>query len=400
MTARKYDLVLFGATGYTGGLTADYLARWQGPEKFRWAIAGRSREKLEAVQARLRQLGAKVDLVIADSGDDASLRALARAARVVITTVGPYIRYGEPLVRACVEEGTDYVDLTGEPMFVDRMIERYHARAAEQRVKIVNACGFDSIPHDLGAFFAVQALREKAGPLDGAAVKLRGYVRARGSFSGGTWHSALHAMGQAREHERGRKQRGDLRPRIGTDRKVGQLPPSIHRQQELAKWALPLPTIDPEVVCRSALLYPEYGRSFSYGHYIALPNLPFLAGTVVGMTTLFGLAQFRATRTLLEKVKDPGEGPSEETRARGWFEVTMLGEAEHDGRSESIRCQVQGGDPGYGDTAKMLAESALCLVLDRARLPEHYGVVPPAAAMGEPLIARLRAAGMSFQVLA
>ena len=394
MTDRKYDVVLFGATGYTGGLTAEYLARAQGKAPFTWALAGRNHRKLEGVQARVAALGGGCELLTADASDEPSLRAMAQRARVVITTVGPYIRYGEPLIRACVQAGTDYVDLTGEPLFVDRMLARYQAEAQQKRVKIVNCCGFDSIPHDLGALFAVRALRERAGPLEEAKVHVSGLVRARGSFSGGTWHSALGAMGQAWEHQRARKSGADPRPMLGSGRSVGQLPARVHYQKQLGKWALPLPTIDPEVVCRSARLDPRYGKEFRYGHFVALPNLLYVLGAMFGGGGLFTLAQFSPTRALLLKLKDPGEGPSEEARAAGWFEVTMFAES----GDTRVRCTVTGGDPGYGDTAKMLAESALCLALQRDELPAHYGVVPPAAAMGEALISRLRDAGMRFEV--
>ncbi|MFT3924883.1 MAG: saccharopine dehydrogenase NADP-binding domain-containing protein [Myxococcales bacterium] len=393
MTDRKYDVVLFGATGFTGGLTAEYLARVQAATPFSWAIAGRNRQKLEEVQARVHALGARVDLLGADSGDEASLRSMARTTRVVITTVGPYIRYGEPLVQACIEEATDYVDLTGEPMFVDRMLARHHARAEARRVKIVNTCGFDSIPHDLGAYFAVHALRKKLGSLAQRDVEVTGLVRASGSFSGGTWHSAINAMANAREHARLRASGVDARPQVGADRSVSQLPPRVHYEKQVAAWAVPLPTIDPEVVCRSARLYPEYGKRFRYGHFLALPHLPAVAMTALGAGTVFSLAQLSLTRSLLLKIKDPGEGPSEQTRAQGWFEVTLLASAD----STQVVCKVTGGDPGYGDTAKMLAESALCLALKRQALPEHYGVVPPAAAMGDVLIERLRASGMGFE---
>jgi short subunit dehydrogenase-like uncharacterized protein len=186
-TDRPYDIVLFGATGFTGGLTAQYLAGHL-PAGARWALAGRSLAKLEAVRDRLAEIDpgcADLPLLTADSTDPASLRAVAEQARVVITTVGPYLEHGEPLVAACAAAGTDYLDLTGEPEFVDRMYLAHHATAARTGARIVHACGFDSIPHDLGALFTVAQLPS------GVPLTVRGVVRSNAAFSGGTFHSAL-----------------------------------------------------------------------------------------------------------------------------------------------------------------------------------------------------------------
>ena len=192
---RDHDIVVFGATGFTGELTAAYLAE-HAPEGLKWALAGRNQEKLEAVRTRLTNIDpalADLPLLQADSSDDASLRAVAESTRVVITTVGPYLRYGEPLVAACAVAGTDYVDLTGEPEFVDRMYLEHHDQAVASGARIVHACGFDSIPHDLGAWFTVQQL----GSTD--PIKLRGVVRAGAQPSGGTFHSAMDSVGRAKQ---------------------------------------------------------------------------------------------------------------------------------------------------------------------------------------------------------
>jgi short subunit dehydrogenase-like uncharacterized protein len=298
-------------------------------------------------------------------------------------------------VRACVEEGADYVDLTGEPRFVDELLLRYQTRAEQQGVRIVNCCGFDSIPHDLGVFHALQVLRQKLGSLRDHEVEVEGFVRARGTISGGTWHSALGIMGELGTRKARERPRPQL-PLNGVGRKVRGMPVRARYERRLGLWALPMPTIDPLVVCRSARLDPEYGRAFRYGHYVGLPNLPVVGGALLGVGTLVGLAHFEPTRELLLKLLDPGEGPSAEARAKGWFSVTMLARA----GGREARTQVRGGDPGYGDTAKMLAESALCLAFDRERLPRHFGVVPPAAALGQALLDRLSTVGIHFSELA
>ena len=395
MTDRPYDLVVYGATGFTGGLVAEYLAEAAAREPLRWALAGRSRDKLEAVRAKLPlPTGTRPpELLLADASDAQALGAMVQAARVVITTVGPYCKYGEPLVRACAELGSDYVDLTGEPPFVAMTRERYHASAARNQAKIVHACGFDSIPHDLGAYFALQALRARMSEAEraSAAVTIEAFVRSNGTFSGGTLHSALEIMASMPAHTR--KLRA-APPQTGP-RKVAQLPNKIAYRQEVGMWAVPMPTIDPEVVVHSAELLSEYGPDFRYGHYLGVKNALQVGGLVAGVGSLFALAQLPPARALLRKIKDPGEGPSEARRAKSYFRVLFLAR----GAGHEVRCEVRGGDPGYTETSKMLAEAALCLAFDRARLPQHYGVVPTAAALGNPLIERLQAAGIVFREL-
>jgi short subunit dehydrogenase-like uncharacterized protein len=385
---RSYDLVLFGATGFTGGLTAEYLAR-NVPSEIRWALAGRSRPKLEAVRDRLASDNpAWEDLALlhADVGDPASLREVAATTRVVITTVGPYIRYGEPLVAACAEAGSDYVDLTGEPEFADLMYVRHHARAVETGARIVHSCGFDSIPHDLGAYFTVGELPR------GVPIRLEGFVRAGGRPSGGTFHSAVTGFSRVRETTRASAERRKREPRP-EGRRVRAIKGRPRHERAVDAWVLPLPTIDPQVVRRSARALDRYGPDFSYGHYVAVKRLPAALGLVGGVAGLFTLAQLPPTRTWLLGRLQPGEGPTPEQREKGWFKVRFVGEG--DGRR--VVTEVAGGDPGYGETSKMLAESGLCLAQDD--LPATAGQVTTAVAMGDALIARLQRAGISFSVL-
>ncbi|MET0557664.1 MAG: saccharopine dehydrogenase NADP-binding domain-containing protein [Solirubrobacterales bacterium] len=386
---RQYDLALFGATGFTGGLTAEYLAR-SGPEGMRWALVGRNRDKLEAVQARLAQLvGAAPapDLLEADAGDRASLDRVAAATRVVITTVGPYALYGEPLVGACAAAGTDYVDLTGEPEFVDRMWALHHAGAERSGARIVHCCGFDSIPHDLGAYFTVKQLPE------GVPLTVNGYVRMGGEFSGGTYHSAINGFARARQTLAAAKERRQSEPRP-TGRQIHDAKPRVRRAPaELSGWTAPLPTIDGPVVRRSAAALDRYGPEFRYGHNLSAKHLATIAGLGAGVGAVGLLSQLPPTRSLLLKAKAPGEGPSEETRAKSWFKVTFVGE----GGGKRVVTRVSGGDPGYTETAKMLAESGLCLAFDE--IPETAGQVTTATAMGDALLERLQRAGISFEVI-
>jgi short subunit dehydrogenase-like uncharacterized protein len=379
MAEREHDIVLFGATGFTGALTAEYLAQHAG-EGVTWAMAGRNRAKLEALSERL---GVDVPLLHADVTDDASLRAVAEGARVVITTVGPYVTYGEPLVAACAAAGTDYVDLTGEPEFVDRMYVLHHAEAAKTGARIVHACGFDSIPHDLGVLFTVEQLPE------GVPLNVRGFVRAGGKPSGGTFHSAMTGFSRVRQTQQAHKARREVETREN-GRRV-RLDARPHR--ELGYWAVPLPTIDPQVVARSARALERYGPEFTYGHYAGVKSLPVALGGVAGVASLFAAAQVPPIRKLLMGRLGPGEGPSEAERGKSWFKVRFVGE----GGGKRVLTMVSGGDPGYTETSKMLAESALCLAQDD--LPETSGQLTPAVAMGDHLIARLQRAGIAFEVV-
>ena len=379
------DIVVFGATGFTGKLTAQYLAGVL-PEGASWALAGRNRAKLEAVAADLDG-GATPELVEADVTDPASLRAVAESARVAITTVGPYLEHGDPLVAACAATGTDYVDLTGEPEFVDRCYVRHHAAAEKSGARLVHACGFDSIPHDLGALFTVEQLPE------GVPLKVEGFVRAGGTFSGGTYHSALGQFARARQMVGAASERKKAEPPSDTGRRARGIKGRPHREAAVDAWAVPFPTIDPQIVVRSARALERYGPDFSYGHYVAVKRLPVALGGMAGAGALMGAAQIPPLRKALGKLKSPGDGPSPEERAKAWFKVTFVGE----GGGQRVVCAVSGGDPGYGETAKMLAESALCLAFDS--LPTTAGQVTTAQAMGGPLTQRLKAAGISFAVV-
>ncbi|WP_322920208.1 saccharopine dehydrogenase family protein [Nocardioides renjunii] len=380
--SRELDLVLFGATGFTGGLTADYLAA-HAPADLRWAIAGRNADKLDAVR---RRLGADVEVLVADSTDAAALADIARRARVVATTIGPYLDHGGPLVAACAEAGTDYLDLTGEPEFVDRMFLEHHRTALRTGARLVHACGFDSVPHDLGAYYTVQQL-----PSD-EPITLRGVVRSGGTFSGGTFHSALNQFARAKEMRKtyAARRRAEVRPEGRSSRSVGGKP---HRDPVLGYWLLPLPTIDPIVVARSGAALEAYGPRFRYSHWAGTKTLRYAAAGALGVGALTVAAQVGPLRELLKDKVPVGSGPDESKRERSWFTVDFVGEA----AGTTVHTRVSGGDPGYTETAKMLSEAALCLALDDN--PATAGQVTPAQAMGDALLARLQAAGMRFETL-
>ncbi|WP_434741193.1 saccharopine dehydrogenase family protein [Micromonospora sp. SH-82] len=385
---RPYDLVLFGATGFTGGLTAEYLAR-HAPADLRWALAGRNPEKLARVRDRLTDVDPDLTglpLLTADVTDADSLRTVAEGTRVLATTVGPYVHHGEPLVAACARAGTDYLDITGEPEFVDLMYLRHHAEAVRTGARLVHACGFDSVPHDLGVWFTVTHLP------DDVPITVDGYVRAGGRFSAGTYHSALTAFSRTGPAARVARLRREAEP-PPTDRRVRAVPGKVGRSTEADGWVVPMPTIDPQVVRRSAAARPEYGPDFRYRHFAAVRRLPTVLAGAVGLGGLMALVKLPPTRRWLFGRLTSGQGPTPQQRAKSWFTVRFVGA----GGGRRVVTEVSGGDPGYDETAKMLAESALCLALDD--LPSTAGQVTPVTAMGDALLHRLTRAGLTFRLL-
>ena len=382
---RAYDVVLVGATGFTGRLSAEYLARHL-PDGSRWALVGRDPQKLADVQAGLGPRGQAVTALTADLTDVAALADLAASTRVLATTAGPYVVLGEGLAAACADAGTDYLDLAGEPEFVDRVYLDCHERAVATGARLVHSCGFDSIPHDMGAYFTVCHLP------DDLPISLAGYVRAKGSISGGTYQSAVNSfarIGPGRAAAKERKQR-EKRP---ADRRARAVPGKPHRVPGRKLWAVPLPTIDPAVVARSARALPEYGPDFTYSHYAAARHVTTLAGAGLTLGTVVGLAQIPPLRRFLMGRMPSGSGPPAAQRAKSWFKVRFVGTA----GPTRIVTQVSGPDPGYGGTAAMLGESAMCLAFDD--LPPTSGQVTTAVAMGQRLIDRLVGAGFTFEVL-
>jgi short subunit dehydrogenase-like uncharacterized protein len=375
---REFDLVLLGATGFTGRLTAAHLAGRLAGSDTRWAIAGRNRDKLEALAA---ELPGDPGVVVADTGDLVGLLELAERTRVLASTVGPYARHGELVVQACVRAGTHYADITGEPGFVALLEDRYAADAERRGVKIVNCCGFDSVPHDMGVRFTVGHLP------DDVPLTVRAYVRGKGQLSGGTALSAIEAIAS-------RSAMSASSPSGSNGRRAVALPARIHRVAALHGYGVPLPTIDPIIVLRSARVLDGYGSAFRYGHYARVSRLPTVVAGVGAVGTAAAMASFAPTRKLLERlVPSSGEGPDEKTRAKSSFEVTFIGR----GGGTKVTTRVAGGDPGYGETSRMLGEAILSLAEDDG--PEVAGVLTPAVALGEPYHQRLVDLGIVFEVI-
>ncbi len=413
---RTYDLVLWGATGFVGRLVAEYLAgdaRGEDVDKLRWAIAGRSRPKLEALRAELAGIDdelAELPILVGDSFDRASLDAITEQAHVVCSTVGPYAKYGNELVASCVAHGTDYCDLTGEPQWIRRMIDRHHNDARASGARIVHCCGFDSIPSDLGTLMLQEfALSEYGRPCEQVKFFVKG---ARGGMSGGTLASMSNLMEEAAKDREILRVVGhpySLNPpdeRHGPDGSVQQGP---RHDPDIDAWTGPfvMAAVNEKIVRRSnALLDFRYGRDFRYGESMRIgkgvKGAIGAGGFAAGMGSFAGLMAVKPTRKLLEKfaLPSPGEGPSRDKIEGGYFEIELFGRGrtatdepfELTGRVHADK------DPGYGATAIMLGESALCLAFDDAPTDLDGGVLTPASAMGMRLVERLREAGLIFSV--
>ncbi|MGZ8176947.1 saccharopine dehydrogenase family protein [Williamsia sp. SKLECPSW1] len=408
-SSREFDVVVFGATGFVGALTADYLAR-SAPAGTRVALAGRSETKLASVRRTLPATAHDWPLIVADADSPSSLDAMAARTRVVCTTVGPYLKYGELVLAATVTAGSDYVDLTGEVPFVRLSIDKFGEQAEASGSRIVHSCGFDSIPSDIGVYLLHRAVAEAgAGEMTDTTLVVRSF---KGGVSGGTVDSMRVIAQEAKDPAT----RRTLLDKHALSTGPGE--PRLRREGEPSDTRLmPASSVDPSlkgtlapfvmashntrIVRRSnALLDNAYGERFRYSEAMSVGSLPvvstIVAGAVAGGLGAFLAAMaFTPTRKLLDRILPaPGDGPSEKARENGHFTCDVF-TTTTTGKRFSSRVSAQ-GDPGYKATAVMLGESALTLALDRDALPKRTGVLTPAAAMGDALVARLRGAGMTL----
>ncbi len=402
MTAeREFDIIVWGATGFTGRLVAEYLHQRYGDDAtLKWAMAGRNLKKLEAVRAEVAD--DSVPLIVADSKDAASLDALTKRTQVVCTTVGPYGKYGSPLVAACVANQTHYCDLAGEVTWMRDMIDQHHVAAQANSTKIVHTCGFDSIPSDMGVYFVQQqALAQTGSP----AARIRMRVKAmKGGFSGGTYASMNDTMEKAAKDKSlyavllnpyGLNPAGEQE---GPDKRDLQ---SVIYEKATKSWISPfvMAGINTKVVRRSnALLNYPYGKDFRYDE--AILNGDGFGGRLKGISgaIVLGIVMLAKPGSLLKRILNwllpkPGEGPSAAEREAGFYNLRFYTTL-NDGAT-ALGKVTGDRDPGYGSTAKMMAESAICLAKDD--LPEVSGVLTPSVAMGDALLTRLQEnAGLTF----
>ena len=404
MNDREFDVVVQGATGFTGTLVAEYMVRQYGVGgNLRWALAGRSKEKLETVRDSLGPEAASLELILADSFDHDALAALASRTKVVLTTVGPYALYGSDLVAACVEAGTHYCDLAGEVHWIRKMIDHHQARAQQTGARIVHCCGFDSVPMDIGVWFLQEAAREKYGAYCQSITML---VKAtKGAASGGTIASMLNLISESRRDRSVARTLVDpygLNPdgeRQGPDQRDQQ---KVLYRDDVNSWTAPfiMAGVNTKVVRRSHALagYP-YGRNFRYAEAVMTGDgfTGWLKGWLMTLA-LGGLvlgASYQPTRKLLQKfvLPKPGEGPDRELQQNGFFNLMQIGVLPDE---TVLWGRITGDqDPGYGSTSKMLSECAVCLAQDD--LDAGGGIWTPAAVMAKPLSERLqRNAGITF----
>lgn len=402
---RECDLVLLGATGFVGRLTAAYLAE-NAPAGLRVGLAGRSRQRLEKVRDGLGEAAREWPLIEADTSDADGARELARKAGVIATTVGPYRRLGLPLARACAEAGTDYADLTGEVLFIRDTIDGCHETAVGTGARIVHSCGFDSVPSDLGVLLAHQAATaDGAGELEDTVLVVKAL---KGGISGGTLASGIGQADEMRTSASSRRAVADpyaLSPDRAAEPKLGDEQDQYLPRYDplLGQWTGPflMASFNTRIVRRSnALLGWEYGRRFRYREVTGFGAGPVGAAKATGFTAGFavlmaGVGLPPARKLLNPLLPKPGQGPGEEARRNGFFRLQV--HARTSGGARYVTEVGAQGDPGYAATAVMLGESALCLALDRDRLPDRAGVLTPATAMGTPLADRLRAAGHTYQ---
>lgn len=385
---RKFDVIVFGATGFTGRLVAEYLQNEYG-NRVKWAMAGRSADKLEAVRDEMG-IDGSVPLIIADSADAHSLSAMASLTKAVLTTVGPYQLYGTDLVGACVANGTDYVDLCGEPAWMRDIIDGFDHQAKQSGARIVLSCGFDSIPFDLGVYFLQQDAKRRTGH---AAETVRGRVRKmQGSFSGGTAASFMESMKRAASDPH---VLGWLKDPFSLSQGFrGPAQPAGHKpieETDLGSWAAPfiMASINTKNIHRSNMLMDcAYGEDFKYSEMML---------TGPGEKGREMANHIANDNSMAKNPPKPGEGPSKAEREAGFYDVMFVGDLNN---GEKIIVGVTGDkDPGYGSTSKMITEAALTLALDVPTNTTGGGVYTPAPAMGDALIARLtQHAGLTFKI--
>ena len=411
MEKRSYAVVLYGATSFVGQITAHYLTEFLSNTKDKnganvtWAIAGRDEEKLNELQSKL---ASKVDIIIANSDDAASLDKMTKQSQVIISTVGPYLKYGEPLIKSCVNNGTDYVDLTGEAIFIKDMMDKYQDTAKQSGARIVNSCGFDSIPSDLGVYFTQQKAEGKFGnACDVIHMRVKA---AKGGLSGGTIASMATIFEEVSQDKSRRKQVAN--PYLLNDDKDA---PNVRQanvskpeyDDEHKRWLAPfvMASINTRIVHRSnQLLGYEYGRDFKYDEAMWMKDG--VKGKLSSYAMSAGLLGFatamtiKPSRELLSKHVLPksGSGPSKEEQENGYFDIRLFGQT---ASNDTINTKVTGDkDPGYGSTSRMLSQAALCLAQDISKDDVGGGFWTPASAMGDSLIERLEAhSGISFEVV-
>ena len=366
---KKYDIIVFGATGFTGSLICEYLASHKENKQIKWAIAGRNKTQLKKLATKY-----SLDMFVADSFNQDSLDSICSKTKLIISTVGPYDIYGEKLVIACLNEKSHYLDLTGEPAFVKKIHDKYSDAAESNDTILMHCCGFESIPPDLATYLSVKEL-------DSENIDATYYLKTKGKISGGTWASFLNSI-------------TSKQPIVGSNR-TKKNSKKIFYSKRFKKWALIFPVIDKYIVIKSSKNnIKEYGKNFLFSEYILLPSLLSAILLIFGITLISFVSKINILKTFLLNQIPSGKGPSKEERANHWFKAIVVAKSE----DKEIVTTISGGDPGYGETSKFISEMALCILLEYNSLLKNKGILTPVECTGDLMMNRLKNVGIKFDI--
>ena len=372
---KKYDIIIFGATGFTGQLVTDYLLLHSDAKDLKIALAGRNEEKLKNLALKYNKINPNIYL--ADSFDENSIDEITKLTNLIISLVGPYSLYGEYLVESCIKNSTHYLDLTGEPNFVRKIRNKF----SESKFKsiIMHCCGLESVIPDLGVLYAVKKMnsREK---------DITFFFKANGSLSGGTWASFINAIYSNQISES---------IKINSKKSIRKNNRKFYYSNEFRKWVFVFPDIDKQIIYRSSRSNDIYGKNFTFEKYMMVKNLKQFLVIILSFSFISVLAKFGILKNWLLSLRPAGSGPSKNQIKKSWFKAIFVGQ----GNNEKVKVQLSGGDPGYGDTAKFITELALCITNQYELLNKKKGIVTPVECTGELMIDRLKNAGIKFEKL-
>ena len=371
MVEKEYDLIIHGATGFTGQLICDYLYKHNDSKAIKWAISGRNTSKLQPISKKYN-----VDLFQVDSFKNKALDLITSKAKVIISVVGPYAIYGKQLIESCVNNNCHYLDITGESSFVQYIKNKYSKKAIETNTMLISCCGFESIPPDIGTYYSVKQLNEEN-------INVKCYMKTKGQISGGTWASFLNISNTGKIKK---KIQNNKPKKQDTKNKI------LFYNKELKKWALIFPDVDQYIIRRSSKLIDGYGKNVRFVKYMLFKSLFKVAALLIPLFFILILAKFKFSKKWLESFIPSGTGPSKEQRKKHWFEYILIGKTE----KQKIITTVKGGDPGYGETSKFVTEMGLALILNKDKLNHKKGVLTPAACAGDVILKRLQKTGIEF----
>ena len=365
--SKKYDIVVFGGSGFTGKLVCSYLYNHKDAENINWAVAGRDEAKLSAIADQY-----SIDYIVADSFDLSSLKKMCESTKLVLTTVGPYMLYGENLVYSCIEAGTHYLDLTGEPGFVLNMYKKYRAKAIAKESIVIHCCGFESIPADIAVHETLKHFSEDN-------IDMSFYLKTKGTISGGTWASFLHSVSSPNALIKSGKVRS---------RKTKK----YFYSRTFKRWVLIFPVVDKYIVNKSIKSKNNF-KKINFNQYVIQKSFFGMLSLVFGVILVSLLSKIKFFKKELLKLIPSGNGPTEKMRAKNWFKVTLISK----NKTQMATTTISGGDPGYGETSKFISETALAIILDKEKLVKEKGILTPIECAGDALVDRLKNAGISIK---